>query len=263
MEIYSIILWHLKREADLSFLAHELVDSSWHSPQAWCALGNAWSLARDTEQALRCFKRATQLNPKFAYAFTLQGHEHFANEEYDKALTAYRQAISADRRHYNAYYGIGKVHERLGAYDKAYTHFHAAQSINPRNPVLICCIGTALEKQKHIMMALQAYNKAVELAPRAGETRYRKARALLAVGQLEAAQKELMILKDLAPDEARVHFLLGTLYRTMNEKQLAVRHFTVALALDPKVRLNIGFLNDVSCPRLIHTVGQFEDQGIH
>jgi anaphase-promoting complex subunit 3 len=236
MEVYSIILWHLKREADLSFLAHELVDSSWHSPQAWCALGNAWSLARDTEQALRCFKRATQLNPKFAYAFTLQGHEHFANEEYDKALTAYRQAISADRRHYNAYYGIGKVHERLGAYDKAYTHFHAAQSINPRNPVLICCIGTALEKQKHIMMALQAYNKAVELAPRAGETRYRKARALLAVGQLEAAQKELMILKDLAPDEARVHFLLGTLYKTMNEKQLAVRHFTIALALDPKVR---------------------------
>ena len=235
MEMYSTILWHLKREADLSFLAHELVDSSWHSPQAWCALGNAWSLARDAEQALRCFKRATQLNPKFAYAFTLQGHEHFANEEYDKALTAYRQAISAERRHYNAYYGIGKVHERLGAYDKAYSHFHAAQTINPNNPVLICCIGKALEKQKQMNMALQAYSRAVELAPRAGETRYRKARALLAVGQLEAAQKELMILKDLAPDEALVHFLLGTLYRSMNEKQLAVRHFTIALALDPKV----------------------------
>ncbi|KAF4457637.1 hypothetical protein F53441_455 [Fusarium austroafricanum] len=239
MEVYSTILWHLRRETDLSFLAHELVDSAWLSPQAWCALGNAWSLARDHEQALKCFKRATQLDPKFAYAFTLQGHEHVTNEEYDKALTAYRQAISADRRHYNAYYGIGRVQERLGAYDKAYTHFHAAQSLNPNNAVLITCIGTVLEKQKQIMPALQAYSKAVDLAPRAAQTRYKKARALLAVGQLEAAQKELMILKDLAPDEATVHFLLGKLYRSMGEKQLSVRHFTIALALDPKASQRI------------------------
>lgn len=235
MEIYSTILWHLKRETELSFLAHELIDSAWHSPQAWCALGNAWSLARDPEQALKCFKRATQLDPKFAYAFTLQGHEHVANEEYDKALTAYRQAIAADRRHYNAYYGIGRVQQRLGAYEKAHTHFVAASTINPNNAVLICCIGKVLEKQKQIMPALQAYTKAAELAPRAAQTRYMKARGLLAVGQVEAAHKELMILKDLAPDEGTVHFLLGTLYRTVNDKQAAVRHFTIALALDPKV----------------------------
>jgi anaphase-promoting complex subunit 3 len=92
-----------------------------------------------------------------------------------------------------------------------------------------------LEKQKQIVPALQAYTKAAELAPRAAQTRYMKARGLLAVGQTEAAHKELMILKDLAPDEGTVHFLLGTLYRTVNDKQAAVRHYTIALALDPKV----------------------------
>ncbi|KAI5928392.1 hypothetical protein F4810DRAFT_1532 [Camillea tinctor] len=239
MEVYSTILWFLKRETDLSFLAHELVDSSWHSPQAWCALGNAWSLARDHEQALRCFKRATQLNPKFAYAFTLQGHEHVANEEYEKALTAYRQAISADRRHYNAYYGIGRVYEKLGSYDKAYTHFHSASVINPTNAVLICCIGNVLEKQRQIVQALQYFSKATELAPHAAQTRYKKARALLALNQLDAAQKELEILKNLAPDEATVHFLLGKLYKTLNDKSSAVRHFTIALNLDPKASQQI------------------------
>ncbi|KAG6007109.1 hypothetical protein E4U54_000059 [Claviceps lovelessii] len=248
MEVYSTVLWHLKRETDLSFLAHELVDSSWYSPQAWCALGNAWSLARDPEQALRCFKRATQLDPKLAYAFTLQGHEHVANEEYEKALTAYRQAIAADRRHYNAYYGIGRVQERLGAYDKAYDHYYAAQTINPNNAVLICCMGGVLEKQKQMVPALHAYSKAAELAPKAAQTRYKKARALLTVGQVEAAQKELMILKDLAPDEATVHFLLGTLYRNTNERQLAVRHFTIALALDPKAG-----------PKIKEAIESFED----
>ncbi|KAF4510335.1 hypothetical protein G6O67_002228 [Ophiocordyceps sinensis] len=250
MEVYSTILWHLKRETDLSFLAHELIESSWHSPQAWCALGNAWSLVREPERALKCFKRATQLDPKFAYAFTLQGHEHVSNEEYEKALTAYRQAIAADRRHYNAYYGIGRVQERLGAYDKAYDHFYAAQIINPNNAVLICCMGTALEKQKQMVQALNAYTRAADLAPRAAQTRYKKARALLTVGQVEAAQRELMILKDLAPEEAMVHFLLGTLYKNTNEKQLSVRHFTIALSLDPKAAPKIkeaieSFENDV------------------
>ncbi|KAI1268265.1 tetratricopeptide [Xylariaceae sp. FL1019] len=239
MEVYSTILWFLKRETDLSFLAHELVDSSWHSPQAWCALGNAWSLARDHEQALRCFKRATQLNPKFAYAFTLQGHEHVSNEEYEKALTAYRQAISADRRHYNAYYGIGRVYEKLGSYDKAYSHFQSASTINPTNAVLICCIGNVLEKQRQIGQALEYFSKATELAPHAAQTRYKKARALLALNQLDAAQRELEVLKTLAPDEATVHFLLGKLYKTLNDKGSAVRHFTIALNLDPKASQQI------------------------
>lgn len=238
MEVYSTILWHLKRETDLSFLAHELVDSAWLAPESWCALGNAWSLAKDHEQALKCFKRATQLDPKFAYAYTLQGHEHMANEEYDKALTAFRQSISADRRHYNAYYGIGMVYEKLGNYDKAFTHFHSAHIIHPMNAVLICCIGTVLEKQKHVLQALQYFNKATELAPRAAQARFRKARALLGVGNLPAAQKELLVLRDLAPNNALVHFLLGKLYKAQNDKSQAVRHFTQALSLDPKVSSN-------------------------
>lgn len=238
MEVYSTILWHLKRETDLSFLAHELIDSAWLAPEAWCALGNAWSLAKDHEQALRCFKRATQLDSKFAYAYTLQGHEHMANEEYDKALTAFRLSVSADRRHYNAYYGIGMVYEKLGNYDKAHHHFLAASQIHPTNAVLICCIGTVLEKQKSIMAALACFTRATELAPRVAQARFRKARALLATGKLMAAHKELLILKDLAPDDARVHFLLGKLYKAQNDKSQAVRHFTQALSLDPKVSIS-------------------------
>lgn len=235
MEIYSTILWHLKRETDLAFLAHELVDSSWQSPQAWCALGNSWSLARDHEQALKCFKRATQLNPKFAYAFTLQGHEHVSNEEYDKALTSYRHGMAADKRHYNAWYGVGRVYEKLGNYEKAFSHFTAASSINPTNAVLICCIGTVLEKQKQGRQALAYFTKATELAPRSALTRFKKARALMSCGEMKGALEELMVLKTIAPEEPMVHFLLGRLYKSLRDKGLAVRHFTIALNLDPKV----------------------------
>ena len=237
MEVYSTILWHLKRDVELAYLAHELIDLDRHSPAAWCAIGNSFSLQRDHDQALKCFKRATQLDPKFAYAFTLQGHEHFANEEYDKALAAYRSGIAADNRHYNAWYGLGTVFEKQGKYEIAEQHYRTAAGINPTNAVLVCCIGGVLEKMKNPTAALLQYTRACELAPKSALSRFKKARVLMAAKQPQLALVELRILNDIAPDEANVHFLLGKLYKGLRQKGNAIKHFTAALNLDPKVWL--------------------------
>ena len=158
-----------------------------------------------------------------------------ACEDYEKSLIAYRSALGADKRHYNAYYGIAKVYEKLGCLDKAYTQYLAASSINPANAVLTCNIGTVLEKQEHFGQALRYYTRATELAPKAAYMRFKKARVLLVLGDREGAREELMIVKDLTPNEATVHFLLGNLYRAKNERHQAMQHLTHALALDPKV----------------------------
>ena len=237
MEIYSTILWHLKHPIDLAYLAHEIVDIDRNSPQAWCTVGNSFSLQRDHDQALKCFIRATQLDPKFAYAFTLQGHEHVANEEYDKALSAYRAAIGAESRHYNAWYGLARVFEKQGKYNFAEQHYRTAASINPTNPVLVTCIGNVLEKTKSHRAALVQYSKACELDPKSPLCRFKKARVLMALHEHQKALVELKVLKDIAPDEANVHFLLGKVYKVLRQKGSAIKHFTMALNLDPKVSL--------------------------
>lgn len=235
MEVFSTILWHQRKDVELSYLAHDLVDMDRLSPESWCALGNCFSLQRDHDQALKCFKRATQLNPKLAYAYTLQGHEHVSNEEYEKALVSYRCAVAADSRHYNAWYGLGKVYEKMGKYDVAEKHFRTATKINPTNAVLVCCVGMVLEKTKDYKGALGQYNIACEMAPGSALSRFKKARTLMSLRMYPAALKELRILKDIAPDEANVHFLLGKLYKLLKDKRNAIKHFTDALNLDPKV----------------------------
>lgn len=235
MEVYSTTLWHLKSDIDLAFLAHEIIDIDRNSPQAWCAVGNSFSLQRDHDQALKCFKRATQLDPKFAYAFTLQGHEHIANEEYDKALSAYRSAIAAENRHYNAWYGLGKVFEKQGKYAFAEQHYRTAASINPTNAVLVCCIGLVLEKLKNPKAALKEYSRACELSGKSALWQFRKAKVLMTLQEPERALVELRVLKDIVPDEANVHFLLGRAYKQLRQKASAIRHFTMAMNLDPKV----------------------------
>ncbi|KAJ6014905.1 20S cyclosome subunit (BimA/Nuc2/Cdc27) [Penicillium herquei] len=234
MEIYSTVLWHLKNDVELAYLAHQLLEVDRLSPQAWCAVGNSFSHQRDHDQALKCFKRATQLNPEFAYAFTLQGHEYVSNEEYDKALDAYRNGIKADARHYNAWYGLGTVYDKMGKLNDAEQHFRNAAMINPTNAVLICCIGLVLEKNENPRNALVHYEKACSLAPHSILARFRKARVLMKLHEYQFALVELKILKDMAPDEANVHYLLGKLYKTMHDKANAIKHFTTALNLDPK-----------------------------
>jgi len=59
---------------------------------------------QEHETALRYFQRALQLDPTLPYAYTLCGHEYFANEDFDKGITCYRNAIRIDPRHYNAWW---------------------------------------------------------------------------------------------------------------------------------------------------------------
>jgi anaphase-promoting complex subunit 3 len=57
MEIYSTILWHLRKEVELSYLANELCEIDKESPEAWCAVGNCFSLQKEHETALKFFQR--------------------------------------------------------------------------------------------------------------------------------------------------------------------------------------------------------------
>lgn len=61
---------------------------------------------------------------------------------------------------------------------------------------------------------------------------------------LQNALKDLLELRDLAPEEANVPFVLGKLYREMGRNVEATRCFTIARDLDPKLSAIIGHLLD-------------------
>ncbi|KAI4270806.1 MAG: hypothetical protein LQ337_006453 [Flavoplaca oasis] len=239
MERYSTSLWHQKKETDLAFLAHELIDVDRDSPEAWCAVGNSFSVQKDHDQAIKCFKRAVQLDPCFAYAYTLQGHEYISNEENDKALAVFRSAVGVDSRHYNGWYGIGQVFEKQGKYDFAEQHYRTAGGINPSNSLLVTSIGTVLEKLKNPKAALVQYTKACDLMPPSAIARLKRARVLANLKQPHAALEELKLLKAIAPDEANVFFMLGLVHKMLKQKSEAIRNWTIAGNLDPKAQSHI------------------------
>lgn len=234
MEYYSTLLWHLHKDVKLCYLAHELQSINKNAPQTWVAIGNLFSLTREPDEAIKCFQRATQLDQKFPYAYTLQGHEYVSNDAYENALESFRSALILDPRHYNALYGIGMVYLKLGNFNRAEFHFRKAVDINPVNVILLCCVGMMLEKIGKKELALQQYELACKIQPLSALALFKKAQLLFALEQYNSALVDFEYLASIAPDEASVHFLLGQLYKLSNRKNDAIKQFTIALNLDPK-----------------------------
>lgn len=95
--------------------------------------------------------------------------------------------------------------------------------------------------------ALVQYTHACELDPKSAYARHareKKARVMMNLRRPKEALAELEVLKDLAPDSANVHFMLGRVYKITRDKTSAIRHFTIAMNLDPKVRSD----NPYPCP---------------
>ncbi|OAE33753.1 hypothetical protein AXG93_1264s1010 [Marchantia polymorpha subsp. ruderalis] len=228
-----VLCQHMKKDVELSYLAQETVAMDRLSPQAWCVMGNCFSLQKDHETALKFFQRALQLDSRFTYAYTLCGHEYVAMEDFEEGLTCYRNAIRMDSRHYNAWYGLGTIYFRQEKYELAEYHFRRALQINSRSSVLHCYLGMALHALKKNEEALSLLEQAIIADVKNPLPKYQKANVLMSEERYDDALAELEQLKEVAPRESSVFFLMGKIYKRLDFPEKAMYHFCIALDLKP------------------------------
>ncbi|KAL8457029.1 hypothetical protein ACS0TY_035022 [Phlomoides rotata] len=233
MDIYSTLLYHLKEDMKLSYLAHELILTDRLAPQTWCAMGNCYSLQKDHETALKNFQRSVQLNPRFAYAHTLCGHEYVALEDYENGFKSYQSALRIDSGHYNAWYGIGMIYLRQEKFEFSEHHFRMGHQINPFSSVIMSYLGTALHALKRNDEALEMIERAVIADKKNPLPLYQKANILVSMENLDGALAVLEELKEYAPRESSVYALMGSIYKRQNVFDKAMLHFGLALDLKP------------------------------
>lgn len=233
-EVHSTALWHLKRDVQLSHLAHECLRLSKEAPQTWCAVGNVMSLLREHDAALRFFVRAQKLCPEFVYAFTLCGHEHVANDDLEQASAQFRLALQRDPRHYKAWYGLGMVYYRTQRFQLAEYHFVQALRIHPQSSALHMYRGMVKYKVRDYDAAQECLQRALACNPHNVLAKSLLCQVLVACGQLDRGAELVEAMLEEAPREAFLHFLKGSISAKRGERALAVAHFTVALDLDSR-----------------------------
>jgi len=234
MEYYSTALWHLQQEVALSSLAQDLLEQDKMSAATWCCAGNCLDLQKDREQALKFFQRAIQVDPHFAYAYTLLGHQYLALEEAEKAMDCFKNAVRVDPIHYNGWYGMGMIYYKQERYSMAEFYFRKALDINKHSPVLKCHVAIVEHALQRTDKALHMLNSALALEGRNPLCKFHRASIYFACDRLDEALVELHQLKEIAPREALVYYLMGNVYKKRNETHLALTYFSWANDLDPK-----------------------------
>lgn len=234
VEVHSTALWHLKRDSQLSHLAHQCVHLSRTAPQTWCAVGNVMSLLREHDAALRFFKRAMQLQPSFVYAYTLCGHEHVANDDLEQATADFRQALQRDPRHYKAWYGLGMIYYRTQRYALAEYHFLQALQIYPRSSALHMYLGMVKSKMRLYESALQCLDTSIACNPRNVLAKSLNCQVIIARGDYQRGLAMVEEMLQIAPREAFLHFLKASVCAKRGEMQLALVHYQFALDLDSR-----------------------------
>ncbi|KAJ8793134.1 hypothetical protein J1605_003811 [Eschrichtius robustus] len=203
---------------------------SHHYNTGWvlCQIGRAYFELSEYMQ------RAIQVDPNYAYAYTLLGHEFVLTEELDKALACFRNAIRVNPRHYNAWYGLGMIYYKQEKFSLAEMHFQKALDINPQSSVLLCHIGVVQHALKKSEKALDTLNKAIVIDPKNPLCKFHRASVLFANEKYKSALQELEELKQIVPKESLVYFLIGKVYKKLGQTHLALMNFSWAMDLDPK-----------------------------
>ncbi|ELU37679.1 cell division control protein 23 [Rhizoctonia solani AG-1 IA] len=130
IDVYSNILYVMKKRARLSDIAHKFVKVAKDRPEVCCLVGNYHSLRSHHEPAIRYFQRAVLLDRTYLAAWTLMGHEFVELKNSQAAIEAYRRAIDVNRKDYRAWYGLGQTYEMIDMPHYALHYFQRATALS-------------------------------------------------------------------------------------------------------------------------------------
>lgn len=244
MDIYSLSLFHLQRDAQLSSLADEMALIDPHSCAAHIAAGNAFALQREHLQALQSFQRACLAAPGYAYAHTLAGYEALELGHHEQSVRYFREAIKIDERHWNALAGLGQLYLHSDKREAAAYYYLCAVSICPGNAVLWDIYGRVLATQGKLTEAEQAFARSIRLEAssamshvklaevllrqdkqeQSASDRSREAHKTVLTQRRQRAHEHLLEAVKQAPEEAHVHLMLAKSYMDMGAGAFAKLH---------------------------------------
>ena len=160
---------------------------------------NIFSSGKDLDQAVKCFKKAAELSPKFMEAHLMLGMAELGRKKFDNAASAFQSAIAIDATSSAALIGLGEAQNSLGNFDRAQ--------------------ATLL--------------KALELSPESSEAHYELAKSLWGLNRWQEAEPHVARSLASKPDYPDAHVLLGNILLRKRDAPGALREFQEYLRLAP------------------------------
>lgn len=153
--------------------------------------------------AIRHFQHAIELDPRMARAYDNLGLCYYYQNENELAVTNYKKAIALNREggHPSAwpYLNLAITQQFLNELSEAEQNLHEALDIDPRFAKAHFQLGSVLEDQSRLPLALEELKAAARLDPSYPEPHMAMARIYHKLGQETGAREEVEAYLKLRP----------------------------------------------------------------
>ena len=184
-------------------------------------------------EALTCFERALEINPRYPQVWSNKGVELAHLGRPDEALTCFERALEINPRDAKAWYNKGVELADLGRHGEALTCYERALEIDPRYPAAWCNKGVALADLGHAAEALTCFERALEINPRLAEAWYNKGLALADLGGHDEALTCYERALEINPRLAEAWYNKGLALARLGRPEEALTCYERALEINP------------------------------
>jgi tetratricopeptide (TPR) repeat protein len=125
--------------------------------------GLAYTEMQQYERALEDYKRAIELNPEYAAAYSNRGLTYHELQQYEQALEDYKRAIELNPEEAAAYSNRGNTYYKLQQYEQALEDYGRAIELNPEYAAAYYNKSCTFALMKHVEKACEWLRKAINL----------------------------------------------------------------------------------------------------
>lgn len=216
--------------------------------------------ASDFEAALASFRRALELDPKFALAYAGQADAYW--QEYGvthdqtlprKALEAGLTAMRLDANQPVVRVSVATIYQGMGQYDAAIDELHRALELQPNSDDVHRVLAQVLGAQGRPDEAVRELTEAIRIRPNHWINQYDLGRLYYRLRRLDAAASAFQRALELRPNDPRLFTNLGAVSAALGDDARALESFNRANTLAPS---SLGFSN---AGTIYYRMGRFDD----
>ncbi|KAG8858171.1 Anaphase-promoting complex subunit 23 [Serendipita sp. 411] len=191
IDVYSAILYVLRKKTKLSKLARRFSSMSRDRPEVCCVIGDHYSIRGEHDKAIKYYRRAVLLDPNCVGAWTLLGHAFLELKNAHAAIESYRRAIDMSPQDPRGWFGLGQAYALLCMFQYSLYYYQRAVALKPLDARIWQELSTCYGKINKQLDAAECLKRALAVASR---------------------------------DDTTINLKLATLYEALNDNNLAASY---------------------------------------
>jgi serine/threonine-protein kinase len=244
----SMALTRAGRPAQAEEVLQELASQQPANLAAHFFLGGSLSAQEKYGEAAAAYRKAIDLKPDFAEAYSNLGRALDELRKYDDAAAALRKAIDLKPDLVSAHVNLGVAPQGQKNYREAEAAYRKAIDLQPDLVKAHNNLGNALNRQGRRDEAAAAFRRAIALKPDFVLAHINLGGALFERGNYGEAEAAFRTAVRLRPDSVRAHFNLGNALREQRKYGDAEKAYRTVIGLQPDLAeayANLGVVLDV------------------